>query len=71
MSGTPIQNQDSSSSVKRVSPLSFPANRSLMATLPGYEVYLRYGFGEVERLVNVMPDGVGLELVRVEKAIVG
>jgi GNAT superfamily N-acetyltransferase len=40
---------------------------SLMATLPGFELYARYGFVEVERLSNVMPDGVSLDLVRMEK----
>lgn len=42
---------------------------SLMATLPGYELYGRYGYREVERVMNVMPDGVTLELVRMEKPI--
>lgn len=42
---------------------------SLMATLPGFELYGRYGFREVERLVNAMPDGVTLELVRMVKPI--
>jgi GNAT superfamily N-acetyltransferase len=42
---------------------------SLMATLPGYQLYARYGYREVERVVNAMPDGVELELVRMEKPI--
>lgn len=40
-----------------------------MATLPGYELYGRYGYREVERVLNGMPDGIVLELVRMEKPI--
>lgn len=42
---------------------------SLMATLPGFELYARYGFTEVERLVIVMPDGVGAAGVRMAMGI--
>ncbi len=42
---------------------------SLMATLPGYQLYARYGYHEVERVLNAMPDGIELELVRMDKPI--
>jgi GNAT superfamily N-acetyltransferase len=41
----------------------------LMATLPGFPLYVRYGFAEVERTPIALPDGVLLEGVAMEKAI--
>jgi GNAT superfamily N-acetyltransferase len=43
---------------------------SLMATLAGLALYERFGFRPVERVSNVMPDGVALDLVRMEMPIV-
>jgi GNAT superfamily N-acetyltransferase len=42
---------------------------TLMATLPGYELYKRYGFVELERAVIHLPDGVAVEGVRMELPI--
>jgi GNAT superfamily N-acetyltransferase len=42
---------------------------ALMATLPGYELYRRYGFREIERTSISLPDGVLLEAVAMEKAV--
>jgi GNAT superfamily N-acetyltransferase len=42
---------------------------ALMATLPGFPLYSRYGFVEVERGPITLPDGVLLEGVAMEKAI--
>ena len=39
----------------------------LMATLPGFELYRRFGFREVERSAITLPDGVELECVAMEK----
>ena len=41
----------------------------LMATLPGFELYRRYGFRELERTVIKLPDGVDLECVAMEKEV--
>ena len=35
----------------------------LMATLPGFELYRRYGFRELERTAITLPDGIDLECV--------
>ncbi|HSK52573.1 MAG TPA: GNAT family N-acetyltransferase [Clostridia bacterium] len=42
---------------------------SLMATLPGYPLYERFGFRTVERGPITLPDGTRLECVAMEKAI--
>jgi len=42
---------------------------ALMATLPGFPLYVRYGFLEVERTSITLPDGVQLECVAMEKEI--
>ncbi|MBV9878999.1 MAG: GNAT family N-acetyltransferase [Gemmatirosa sp.] len=42
---------------------------ALAATLPGVPLYAALGFVEVERFVQVMPDGVGLPLVRMTRGI--
>jgi len=42
---------------------------ALMATLPGFPLYTRYGFVEIERGPITLPDGVLLEGVAMEKAI--
>jgi len=42
---------------------------SLMATLAGLALYERFGFEALERVSNVMPDGVSLDLVRMEMPI--
>jgi GNAT superfamily N-acetyltransferase len=42
---------------------------ALMATLPGFPLYLRYGFVEIERKPIALPDGVVLEGVAMEKEI--
>ena len=39
----------------------------LMATLPGFELYRRFGFREIERSAITLPDGVELECVAMEK----
>jgi GNAT superfamily N-acetyltransferase len=41
----------------------------LMATLPGFELYRRYGFRELERTAIKLPDGVDLECVAMEKEV--
>jgi hypothetical protein len=40
-----------------------------MATLPGFPLYERYGFREVERTDITLPDGVQLEGVAMEMEI--
>ncbi len=42
---------------------------SLMATLPGYLLYTKYGFRELGRTEIALPDGVCLEGVTMAKAI--
>lgn len=42
---------------------------ALMATLPGLQLYRRYGFGEVERSEVAMPDGVTIACVAMTKPI--
>jgi len=42
---------------------------SLMATLPGYQLYVRYGFQELEQTTITLPDGVLVECVLMEKPI--
>ena len=42
---------------------------ALMATLPGYELYLRYGFVEGERAAITLPDGTLIECVAMEMGI--
>jgi GNAT superfamily N-acetyltransferase len=42
---------------------------ALMATLPGYALYKRYGFRELERTSIVLPDGVALPCVAMEKDV--
>jgi GNAT superfamily N-acetyltransferase len=42
---------------------------ALMATLPGYELYVRYGFMETERLSITLPDGVQVPCVAMEKPV--
>ena len=41
----------------------------LMATLPGVPLYRAFGFAEVERLPVVMPDGVAIEGVVMDRPI--
>lgn len=42
---------------------------SLMATLPGYLLYARYGFRELSRDDIILPDGARLECVTMDKPI--
>jgi len=42
---------------------------ALMATLPGFRLYVRYGFLEVERTSITLPDGVELGGVAMQKVI--
>jgi GNAT superfamily N-acetyltransferase len=42
---------------------------SLMATLPGFMLYERYGFQALERVKITLPDGVLVECVMMEKPI--
>jgi GNAT superfamily N-acetyltransferase len=42
---------------------------SLVATMPGLPLYRAYGFTELERYEVVMPDGVGIACVAMEKPI--
>lgn len=44
---------------------------SLMATLPGFPLYQRFGFLEVDRGPITLPDGVEVECVSMEKSIAG
>lgn len=41
----------------------------LMSTLPGVPLYAASGFREVERVADVLPDGVAVEFVRMEKPL--
>lgn len=41
----------------------------LMATLPGVPFYRRYGFHEVERVVDTLPDGTAIEFVRMTRGL--
>ena len=41
----------------------------LMATLPGVPLYTMLGFREIERVVDVLPDGTNIEFVRMRRAI--
>jgi GNAT superfamily N-acetyltransferase len=43
---------------------------ALMATLPGLPLYLAYGFQPIDEIAVEMPDGVGIDCVSMEKAIV-
>ena len=40
---------------------------TLLATLPGYELYVRYGFVETGRTFITLPDGVRIQCVAMEK----
>jgi GNAT superfamily N-acetyltransferase len=42
---------------------------SLMATLPGFELYRRYGFREIDRGPITLPDGIQLECASMDKPI--
>jgi GNAT superfamily N-acetyltransferase len=42
---------------------------ALMATLPGEPLYRSFGFREVERVLMIMPDGVSLEGVAMERPV--
>lgn len=42
----------------------------LMSTLPGEPLYRALGFGELERLVTTLPDGVELPVVRMSRPLV-
>ena len=42
---------------------------ALMATLPGYELYLRYGFIEEESSSVILPDGTLIECIAMEMPI--
>jgi len=42
---------------------------ALMATLPGYELYLRYGFVETSRGPITLPDGALIPCVAMEKLV--
>ena len=44
---------------------------ALMATLPGYELYARYGFQETERQSITLPDGVRVQCVAMDKPVTG
>ena len=41
----------------------------LMSTLPGVPFYCRFGFHEVERVVDTLPDGTSLEFVHMGRTI--
>jgi GNAT superfamily N-acetyltransferase len=41
----------------------------LMATLPGVPLYAAWGFRELERVTDVLPDGTGIEFVRMERTL--
>jgi len=41
----------------------------LMSTLPGLPFYRRFGFHEVERVVDTLPDGTRIEFVRMTRTI--
>ncbi len=41
----------------------------LMATLPGVPLYRAYGFEEVERVTDLLPDGTPIEFVRMGRQI--
>ena len=42
---------------------------SLMATLPGEQLYRAYGFREIERTIVMTPDGIGTAAVAMERPI--
>src|SRR3954470_22412765 len=42
---------------------------SVMATLPGEQLYRAYGFREIERTIVMTPDGIGTAAVAMERAI--
>ena len=42
---------------------------ALMATLPGEPLYRSFGFREVQRVSMIMPDGISLEGVAMERAV--
>ena len=44
---------------------------SLVATLPGFPLYEKYGFRETDRTLVTLPDGVPLECVAMEKDVSG
>jgi GNAT superfamily N-acetyltransferase len=44
---------------------------SLMATLPGFHLYKRFGFVEIGREVLILPDGVHLPAVAMEMVLQG
>jgi len=41
----------------------------LMATLPGVPLYGALGFGEIERVVDVLPDGTSIGFVRMGRSL--
>jgi GNAT superfamily N-acetyltransferase len=41
----------------------------LMSTLPGVPFYRKFGFYEVERVIDTLPDGIGIEFVRMTRPI--
>jgi GNAT superfamily N-acetyltransferase len=41
----------------------------LMSTLPGVPFYRRFGFHEVERVVDTLPDGTRIEFVRMTRGL--
>ena len=41
----------------------------LMSTLPGVPFYSRFGFREVERVVDTLPDGTSIEFVRMTRSL--
>lgn len=43
----------------------------LMATLPGVPLYRALGFGERDRITDVLPDGVAIDFVRMDRSIGG
>ena len=42
---------------------------ALMATLPGLQLYQRYGFQATEEVVLTLPDGVRLPCVAMERPV--
>jgi GNAT superfamily N-acetyltransferase len=42
---------------------------SLMATLPGEQLYRAYGFREIERTIVMTPDGIGTAAVAMERPV--
>jgi len=42
---------------------------ALMATLPGVPLYEALGFGEIERVADILPDGTSVGFVRMERSL--